>query len=155
MKNALQFSLTLIIALLSITAQAYTAAPDTAKQNAILTDGATAKGATVQTDVFGQAITQTAAEKPAWVRTVKEIPAAFDGYSIELITVYNEPLGYDEALFQKFGGIMLDKRSSDEFVYLLGQFEKATQADDYLEKVIKPQFPNAKIVAYKAGHPAK
>lgn len=152
MKNA-RFLILIIIATFSLlTVQAYTSTPDTSKYNAAIQDGVTAKGASVQTDVFGQVIAvEEKADKPMWIREAKAIADEFSGYSIEIITVYNEPLAHSADLFQKFGGIMLDQRSADEFAYLIGQFEKATQADDYLAKVIKPQFPNAQIIKYESG----
>lgn len=156
MKSLQILTLTLVATFTVFTAQANVVTPDTAKNNIILEEGATAKGVTVQTDVFGQAITQQKSEeKPMWIRKAKSFDADFTGYSIELVTVYNEPLDYSATIYQKFGGIIMDQRSEGEYVYLLGTFEKATQADDYLEKVIKPQFPNAQIVKYASGKVAK
>ncbi len=92
---------------------------------------------------------------PDYIRKPKALPKGFTGYKIELFTVYNEELSLNDELFKTFGGIMIERRTEGSFTYLIGEFADKEAVNDYLNKVIKSRYADAKGVKYENGEVVK
>jgi hypothetical protein len=104
-------------------------------------------------EIGGQA--RGAESAPDYIRRPQAFPKGFSGYKIELFTVYNNELSLNDELFKTFGGIMIERRSDNSFTYLLGEFADKDAVQDYLNKVIKSRYADAKAVKYKNGEVVK
>lgn len=86
-----------------------------------------------------------------FVRQPKNLPTTFTGYKIEVIRVYNQPLGADDEFLQKTGNVEIEKIGENTYAYLIGDFNSKEGMLDFLNKVIKPEYKNAKALVYKKG----
>lgn len=86
-----------------------------------------------------------------FVRQPKELPADFSGYTIEVLRVYNQPLGADDEFLQITGNVQVEKIRENTYAYLIGDFNSKEGMIDFLNKVIKPEHKNAKALQYKKG----
>ena len=84
-------------------------------------------------------------------RSYKKLPALYEGYGIEVATAAY-PLDGTAPVFRKFGNIHYDKLERGSYSYLiLGKFSDNGSALHFLNNVIAPQVPKAKLVLYKDG----
>jgi hypothetical protein len=84
-------------------------------------------------------------------RKAKKISAAYDGYAIEL-TTSERPLLHNDPIFKKFGNIIFDRQEDGKYAYLIPvPFSSKKSTESFLENVIKPNTPAAKLVVYKKG----
>lgn len=86
-----------------------------------------------------------------FVRQPKKLPTDFTGFKIEVVRVYNQPLGADDEFLQVTGGVSIEKIGENTYAYLIGNFNTKQGMLDFLNKVIKPEYRNAKAVVYKKG----
>jgi hypothetical protein len=57
-----------------------------------------------------------------------------------------------DPIFKKFGNIIFDRKEDGKYVYLIPiPFSTKKSTESFLDNVIKPNSPNAKIVEYKKG----
>ncbi len=89
--------------------------------------------------------------KSVFVRKPKELPTNFSGFKVEVLRVYNAPLAGDDKFLQETGGVSVEKIGENTYAYLIGEFETEKGMLDFLEKVIKPTYRNAKAIVYKKG----
>ena len=94
-------------------------------------------------------------DTPEYVRQAKLQTADFDGYTIELMTVYNKALSIDDALFQKFGGITYTQKTANSYTYYLGNFQDKKALVEYMNNIVKPRYSNATAVKFKKGQEVK
>ena len=77
------------------------------------------------------------------------------GIVLELITS-DLPLKRDYSLFKKFGNIYYDRLDEGGYAYcILTDFSKIKQAKAYLQQMISPHAPEAKVVKYQLGRRKK
>ncbi len=74
----------------------------------------------------------------------------YTGYMVEFFNSAIE-LPADHSIFKQFGQVKMENKSNGENAYLLGGFKSDKEASSYLEKIILPRFPTAKVVQYDAG----
>lgn len=117
----------------------------------------TSKLEKMKTGAFGEIGGQARGEEsaPDYIRRPKVLPKGFSGYKIELFTVYNNELSLNDELYKTFGGVMIERRSDNSFTYLLGEFVDKDAVEDYLNKVIKSRYADAKAIKYKNGEIVK
>ncbi len=73
----------------------------------------------------------------------------YNGYKVELFTSEQE-LDNNHAIFKRYGKIFLDDTGT-AFSYMIGSFEQKDAAEKFLDTVIKPFYPEAKVIRYKSG----
>lgn len=103
----------------------------------------------VELSAFGELEAKSA--DAVFVRQPKDLPTDFTGYKIEVIRVYNQPLGADDNFLQVTGGVCVEKIGENTYAYLIGNFNTKQGMLDFLNTVIKPEHRNAKAIVYKKG----
>jgi hypothetical protein len=84
-------------------------------------------------------------------RKAKKVSAAYDGYAIEIASA-DKPLLQNDPIFKKFGNIVFDRREDGKYAYLIPvPFSTKKSSETFLDIVIKPKTPEAKLVEYKKG----
>jgi hypothetical protein len=84
-------------------------------------------------------------------RKAKKLSAAYSGYAIEIANS-DRPLLQTDPIFKKFGSIIFDRKEDGKYVYLIPiPFSTKKSTESFLENVIKPNSPDAKLVEYKKG----
>lgn len=73
----------------------------------------------------------------------------YSGYRIQ-IHQHSEELPDDHPLFTRHGNLTVE-RTSNGVVYLLGDFQKATDAQWFYSKIIQSYYPDAKIIRFENG----
>lgn len=73
----------------------------------------------------------------------------YTGYKVELFTSQDE-LDNNHKIFKRYGKIFLDDTGTS-FSYMIGSFQYKDAAEKFLNSVIKPTFPEAKVIRYKEG----
>ena len=91
------------------------------------------------------------ADTPEFVRQAKPLAVDYNGYTIELMTVYNKALSVDDALFQNFGGITYTQKTANSYTYYLGSFQTKKALVEYMNNIVKPRYANATAVKFKKG----
>ncbi len=86
-----------------------------------------------------------------YARKVKALPLDFNGYKIEVVRVYHKPLAETDEFLMKTGGVSVERIGENTFAYLIGDFETEKGMLDFLEKVVKPNYSDAKAIYYKKG----
>jgi hypothetical protein len=85
-------------------------------------------------------------------RKAKKVSAAYDGYAIEIASS-DRPLMQNDPIFKKFGNIIFDRQEDGKYAYLIPiPFSTKKSTESFLENVIKPHTPSAKVVVYKNGN---
>ena len=74
----------------------------------------------------------------------------FSGYKIELVSVYNKPLTFEDGLFKQFGNMRF-VTEGNKTTYYLGNFTSKKGVEDFLTKVVATRFPDAKGVKFENG----
>lgn len=90
-------------------------------------------------------------ENEVFVRQPNKLSTTYSGYKIELLRVYNQPLDANDELLRNVGGVEVEKIGENTYAYLIGDFKTKQGMLDFLEKVIKPKYGNAKALVYKKG----
>jgi hypothetical protein len=81
----------------------------------------------------------------------KALPETFEGMVIEL-TTSDLPLQRDYPLFKQFGQVFYDRVKDLGYSYcIIANFSSERALRQYLEQVISPKAPEAKLVEYKNG----
>lgn len=85
----------------------------------------------------------------------KKLSATHSGIVLELVTS-DLPLKRDFALFKQFGNVYYDQLDGGGYAYcILTNFNKLKKAKAYLQQMILPHAPKAKVVKYKLGRRKK
>ena len=85
----------------------------------------------------------------------KKLSVTHSGIVLELITS-DLPLKRDFSLFKQFGNIYYDVLEEGGYAYcILTNFNKLKHAKTYLQKMIHPHAPNARVVKYQLGRRKK
>jgi len=88
---------------------------------------------------------------PYFFRHHKKMPITYTGYAIELTTA-DLPLKRDYFLFEKFGNVHYEKRKEGGYAYLiLIKFKTKKSVENFLNNIVLPKAPEAKMVTYKRG----
>ncbi len=94
-------------------------------------------------------------KKVIYYRHHKKLSVTHSGIVLELITS-DLPLKRDYSLFKKFGNIYYDRLDEGGYAYcILTDFSKIKQAKAYLQQMISPHAPEAKVVKYQLGRRKK
>ncbi len=80
----------------------------------------------------------------------KMLAADYSGYMVEFFNSGIE-LTSDHSIFKQYGQVKMEKKSNGEIAYLLGGFSSSKEASSYMEKIITPRFPAAKVIQYENG----
>jgi outer membrane protein OmpA-like peptidoglycan-associated protein len=97
-------------------------------------------------------VSDAASESPAngFVSKPKPIDENFTGYKIEFYNS-NAELPASHQIFSKHGNIEVERKKDGTYAYLLGDFGRHKDAKHFLDTVILPRYPNAKLVGYRKG----
>jgi len=80
------------------------------------------------------------------VRSAKRLNEGYQGYVVEMMTT-SRPLKKNHNLFSLFGNVFYKKVKNKGYVYyILLDFKKRKSAQNYLEQMILPKVPKAKLV---------
>ncbi len=95
--------------------------------------------------------TSTKDESISVLRYQKRLASSHNGCVIELMQS-ELPLRRTEPIFEQFGNVQYDKLVSGIYSYcIVTEFGSRQALADYVEKVIRPRAPQAKIVEYRNG----
>lgn len=81
---------------------------------------------------------------------LNSIATNFNGYSVEIISTISK-LPASHALFTQYGNLILEETKDGKFAYLIGEFDTAKDANIFLQNIVVPRYPKAKIVQYMKG----
>ena len=81
---------------------------------------------------------------------LKTIPSTYTGYKVEFF-VAPTPLKPNHKIFSQHGNIFLQAMPNGSVSYLLGDFVKLIDAENFLNNFILPRYPKARIVPYNNG----
>ncbi len=81
---------------------------------------------------------------------LKSISKDFNGYSVEVISAISK-LPKSHSLFTQYGNLILEQTKDGKYAYLLGQFSQEKDAKSFLENIVAPRYPKAKIIQYRNG----
>ncbi len=103
-------------------------------------------------DEFSTHRTAAHAKKSSLIyRFHKKVPGTYNGYAIEIVKA-KYPLERNYPLFKKFGNVHYEKLAEGGYSYcILLNFNSKKGAKQFLENVVKPKAPDARIVSYKLG----
>ena len=94
-------------------------------------------------------------DKTIYYRHHKKMSVTHSGIVLELITS-ELPLKRDHPLFQRFGNIYYDQLDEGGYSYcILTNFDKLKKAKAYLQQIVLPQAPEAKVIKYQLGRRKK
>lgn len=90
-------------------------------------------------------------KKTNYYKHHKKLSVTHTGIVLELITS-DLPLKRDYPLFKQFGNVYYDQLEGGGYAYcILTKFSKLKQAKAYLQQMILPHAPTAKVVKYQLG----
>ena len=90
-------------------------------------------------------------EIPDYYRHHNKLSSNYEGYVIELTTSYL-PLKRNYFLFEQFGSVFYDKLEDGGYSYcILANFSSKKSVERFLEIIILPKVPEARLVEYKKG----
>ncbi len=93
--------------------------------------------------------------KTNYYRHHKKLAVTHSGIVLELITS-DLPLKRNYPLFKKFGNVYYDRLDEGGYAYcILTNFSKLRKAKTYLQQMILPHAPSAKVVKYQLGRRKK
>lgn len=86
------------------------------------------------------------------VATINTLPEKYDGYKVLLLET-DEELDSNDPLFKEFGNLTLEYLPDNEkpYQYLIGDFDNWDGTEKFMELVITPRFPDAKVIKYRKG----
>ncbi len=83
-------------------------------------------------------------------RKPKTLDPNYSGFKIQFYSApYELPLSHK--IFSKHGNIVVEKDKNGKFIYCIGDFDDAENASDFLNHVIKPKYPKAKVLRFEHG----
>jgi hypothetical protein len=88
-------------------------------------------------------------ENKLYFHAAKEITKE-TGFYIQLISS-QEILEKDNALFQNFGNVLVEKTLNPKYCYIVGGFETKSAAKIFMDNIIIERYPNAKLIEFKNG----
>ncbi len=90
-------------------------------------------------------------EIPDYYRHHKKLSSNYEGYAIEL-TTSDLPLKRNYFLFNQFGNVNYDKLNEGGYSYcILANFSSKKSVEHFLETIILPKAPEARLIEYKKG----
>ena len=90
-------------------------------------------------------------EIPDYYRHHKKLSSEYEGYAIEL-TTSDLPLKRNYFLFDQFGNVNYDKLEDGGYSYcILAKFSSKKSVEHFLETIILPKAPEARLIEYKNG----
>ena len=90
-------------------------------------------------------------EIPDYYRHHKKMYSNYEGYAIELTTSML-PLKRNYFLFDQFGSVHYEKLENGEYSYCIqAKFSTKKSVERFLELIILPKAPEARLVEYKNG----
>jgi len=93
--------------------------------------------------------------KTKYYRHHKKLSVTHSGIVLELITS-DLPLRRDAPLFKQFGNVYYDQLDEGGYAYcILTNFSKLKPAKAYLQQMILPHAPTARVVKYQLGRRKK
>lgn len=88
---------------------------------------------------------------PIYFRHHRKLSLTYSGIVLEL-TTSDLPLKRNNQLFKQFGNVHYDKLDNGDYAYcILTSFSDLKKAKDYLQAMILPRAPMAKVVKYQLG----
>jgi len=94
---------------------------------------------------------QAKEEIPDYYRHHNKMSSNYEGYAIEL-TTSTLPLKRNYFLFDQFGSIFYDKLNDGAYTYCIqANFSSKKSVERFLETIILPKAPEARLVEYKNG----
>ena len=72
------------------------------------------------------------------------------GFYIELIES-DKILDKEHKIYQEFGNLRVNSTLDGDFCYLIGNFASKETVDKFLNDIILPRYPNAKVVSFENG----
>ena len=82
--------------------------------------------------------------------SLKSIPNGYNGYRVQLIMA-NSKLPGSHQIFTQHGDLALEETKDGTFAYLLGDFNQLKDVEGFLQHIVMPRYPDAKIVQYIDG----
>ncbi len=102
-----------------------------------------------RTDLRGQA--KSAYRPNSAFLSAQRLSTIYTGYAIELANS-NLPIDRYHPIFRQFGNVQYEKLPEGKYTYLItGDFSSDKAALEFLERIIKPRVPGAKLFYYKQG----
>ena len=90
-------------------------------------------------------------EVPDYYRHHKKISSSYEGFAIEL-TSSALPLKRNYFLFDQFGSVYYEKLDDGAYSYCIkANFSSKKSVERFLETIILPKAPEAKLVEYRKG----
>lgn len=81
----------------------------------------------------------------------QRLSGIYTGYAIELANS-NLPLDRHHRIFRQFGNVRYHKLSDGRYSYVItAEFSSSKAAEEFLQNIIKPRVPSAKLFIYKDG----
>ena len=81
---------------------------------------------------------------------LRSIPSDYTGYRVQLITA-NSKLPGSHQIFSQHGDLAMEETKDGTFAYLLGDFNQLKDTEGFLQHIVLPRYPNAKIIQYLDG----
>ena len=88
-------------------------------------------------------------KKPSYTK-VRTVDPAYTGYLIEFKRA-RQALPTNHDIFKKHGNIKIDTLADGSVSYMLGAFKSKGDANKFLQIIISPQYPKAKLIKYANG----
>lgn len=83
------------------------------------------------------------------MNNLKPLPSDYSGYKLEVARVYYKPLEDNDAIFENYETVMIEKVGDNIYVYLIGEFKSERAAQKYIETLKEKQ--TYTLVKYKNG----
>ena len=94
---------------------------------------------------------QVREEIPDYYRHHKKMSSQYEGFAIEL-TTSGLPLKRNYFLFEQFGSVFYDQLEKGGYSYcIIANFSSRKSVERFLELIILPKAPEAKLIEYKNG----
>lgn len=104
-------------------------------------------------DVFGVAVEEGSAEKASIERPriARAVPKGYNGFMIQIIECFNQPLSTEHEIFDRYGKIRMQRVNGDTYRYFICESDRIANIEDVFLKSIKPLYSGAKIVRFDNG----
>lgn len=80
----------------------------------------------------------------------KDLPENYTGYRIEIM-VTDTLLADTSEVFFRHGNVVMETLEGNQFSYTVGDFPDEVGANNFLDKFIKPNYEEPRVVQYEAG----
>lgn len=84
----------------------------------------------------------------------KDLPENYTGYRVEIM-VTDTLLADTSEVFFRHGNVVMETLEGNQFSYTVGDFQDETAATSFLDKFIKPNYEEPRVVKYEAGKRAQ